>query len=129
MKTETARDLLTLSPAQGAYALALSVYKAARFAAEALKIERGVDYTKADTEEAIDAMCDIEGQCEKETGVLAAERALRVAETGLMTWAFDRLSGLTSPEDAATLRDLQSRADRSVVARQKVVNLCFRLAV
>lgn len=125
--TDTARWLLSVAPAQSAYALALAAFEAAQRAAEALKAERGVDYTKADTEEAIDAMAELEGECDRVAGVLAAERALRAAEQKLIAWGIGRACAM-SPENAATLRDLQSRADRNVVARNRLVDLCFRFA-
>jgi len=128
MKTTTARNLATMPPAQGAYALALADFEAAKIGAEVLKIERGVDYTKADTDAAIDAMCEIEGQCEAETGLLAAERRLRAAETSLIAWAFEKIGALTTAEEVATLTGLRAAAERNVIARQKVVDLCFRLA-
>ena len=119
--TDTARDLLSMAPAQSAYAIALAAFDAAKQHAEALKTERGVDYTTADTEEAIDAMAEIEGECERVAGLLAAERTLRAAEQRLITWGIDRACAL-SPDNATTLRGLQSHADRSVVARAKVVD-------
>ena len=125
--TDTARSILSMAPAQGAYALALAAFEAAKLTAEALKIERGVDYTTADTEEAIDAMAEVEGECDRGAGVLAAERTLRVAEKDLIAWGIGRACKM-SPSNAATFRDLQGRADGSVVARAKVVDLCFRLA-
>ena len=128
MKTTTARDLATMPPAQAAYALALAAFESSHLRAETLKIERGVDYTKADTEEQIDAMCEIEGACEKETGLLAAESALRAAETSLIKWAFEKIAPLATPENNATLSALRAASERNVVARAKVVDLCFRLA-
>ena len=128
MKTTTARDLAKMPPAQAAYALALAAFEASHLRAETLKIERGVDYTKADTEEQIDAMCEIEGACEKEAGVLAAESALRAAETSLIRWAFDKIAPLATPENNDTLSALRAASERDDVARAKVVDLCFRLA-
>ena len=125
--TDTARSILSMAPAQGAYALALAAFEAAKLTAEALKVERGVDYTAADTDAAIDAMAEVEGECDRVAGVLAAERALRVAEQGMIAWGIGRACEM-SPSNATTLRDLQSHAERDVVARAKVVDLCFRLA-
>lgn len=123
----TARDLLSMSPAQRSYAVALAAFEAVTLAAEALKTKRGVDYTTADTEEEIDAMAEIEGACEREVGLLAAESKLRAAEQNLIAWGI-RHACRMSPGNAGTLRDLQAHADRNVVARNKVVALCLRLA-
>lgn len=119
-----------LSAAQDAYALALVAFETASIAAEADKIEAGIDYTGCETDAAIDAMATREGAIDDARNVGALRDALTQAEAALAVWGIAyacALPGVTA-EQVATLRDLEKRAAVNVVARGKVVALCFRLA-
>lgn len=117
-----------LSPAQSAYALALANYAAASLAAEEAKAAAGIDYTRCETDEAIDLMAYREGGIDEVHRIGALQDALTAAELGLIAWGIERVCSLAALNEIPVLRDLEKRAAGDVTARAKVVAACLRLA-
>ncbi len=130
MKTTTARNLMTMSPAQAAYALALADFEAATLTAEAEKAAAGIDYTGCETEAAIDAMAEREGAIEDAAGIGAKRVSLWNTEARLISWGIEYAQGLPGITAAqwSELQTLRVASAGRVAVRAKVVALCFRLA-
>lgn len=118
----------TWSEAQQGYFLA----KARLDEAEAELGRRMAPYAQMlDSDEGIDAYCDLEAGQRMELDMLQIEAALRQAEAGLIDWAFEAVE--QDPKSAAVFaahgQDLHHlRQTRNVMVRRQLVEVALRLA-
>ena len=120
--------MTTALPAtQHAYLFALAAVDTCRAAVAAETTRRGFDVVDGMTDEAEMACYVGEETVKEELGYYRLLGLKAEAEKAMVAWAMDHACAF-SPAHEATIRDLHTRAARSVVYWSKLVDVSVRLA-